>query len=216
MIFEIFLMFGAFSMKRKRATNAQIQNTNPKLRTPLLGKNTWETVNSFALPQTEMKFNEIHKSFSQFPTKFVNISEDIKAKLNQKKMSWGFFKHLETHKTFAQNVDEKTEYGMTALHSATNCNEVEVAKALVEAGVDINAQTHCGATALFFAAICDRLEIGKVLVDEGADLGLKAVRIFRQNPGWQYRKNSTTALQIAEDFNHGTFVKMLRKNMKTK
>jgi DnaJ-domain-containing protein 1 len=96
-----FLMLGAFSTKQKLAPKSQIQKSNEKLRMFLLKKVIWSTVDGFLLPQNEKKFNEIHKTFSQFPTKFENIS---KKEFGAKGMSWVFFEHFQTQKIFAQNV----------------------------------------------------------------------------------------------------------------
>ena len=115
-------------MEQKLATNAQTKNA--KLRTPLIKKDNWKTVDSFLLPQNEMKFNEIHKSFSQFPTKFENISEEIKGKLCRKEMNWIFFEHFETQKMFAKNVDEKTKNGWTALQ--VQCSDRKLCSVLDE------------------------------------------------------------------------------------
>jgi len=90
---------------------------------------------------------------------------------------------------------------MTSLHFAARMNEVKIASALIEAGVDINAKDDDGWTALHFAAGNDNLEIGKVLVDAGADLNIESI-------------NNETALQFAERYNHGIFATMLRKKMK--
>merc|ERR1712098_626696 len=124
----------------------------------------------------------------------------------QKRISWFFFKHLETQKMFAQNFDEKTENGKTALHFAARTNKIEIAKALIEAGADIDAKDgEIGWTALHRAALNDHLEIGKVLVDAGADLKIET------------KYSHETALQIAERhhcaYHSGELAEMLRKKI---
>jgi hypothetical protein len=198
-------MFGVFSTKRKRATNAQIQKSNAKSRTPLLAKNTWRSLNDFLLPQSETKLNEIHKSLRQFPSKFKNISKAIKGRLGKKKMNWLFFEHFDTQKIFAQNVDKRTKLEETALYCAARANEVEIAKAVIEAGVDINAKKHCNSwTALHCAALNGHLNIGKLLIESGADTKIES-------------RHKHSALQLAEIFRNGEFTelaKILRKAMR--
>ena len=198
-------------MKRKRTTtNAQVPKPNAKFtsayRAPRLGKNTWNIVDSFLLPKNENKFNEIHKSFSQFPTKYENISDHIKGRLFETgpfgwnwNVNWLFFKHFETDKIFAENVNEKNRLGWTALHYAAQLDEVEIAKAVIKAGVDIDAKSRFGITALHDAAIRNRLKIGQVLIEAGARLNIK------------YRNK--TALEFAVYYNSGGFAEMLRKKM---
>jgi hypothetical protein len=192
-------MFGAFSMKRKR-TNAQAQNPNKKLRTPLLGKDNWKTVDSFLLPQNETKFKKIHKSFCQYPTKYQNVTGDIiKTLYARRKTSWLFFKHFETQEMFAHKVDEKTEYGWPQLAWVAKKNEIQIARAVIEAGADINAK-YCGLTVLHRAVYFDHLEFGKMLVDAGADLKIET-------------SGNITALKIAELYSREAFAEMLRTNM---
>ena len=82
-------------------------------------------MDGFSLPQSEKQLHEIHKSFSHFPTKFKNISGEMKEKLKQ---NCFFFKHFETQEIFAQNVDEKNERGGTALHCIARLNIIETAQ----------------------------------------------------------------------------------------
>jgi len=213
--YVFFLIFAAFSMKRKRTANAQVRE--PKARrasphsTPLLGKKTWNIVHSFLLRQTEQKLNKIQKHFSQFPTKYENISDDIKRRLyvvnNPKhsmyaKVNCRFFKHFETEKMYAENVTNKNEFGWTVLHYATQRSEVTIAKAVIEAGVNIDATTNVGLTALHWTAIRNDLQIGRALVEADADLNIK----------YEYWQNKT-ALAMAVACNHNEFAEMLRKKM---
>lgn len=214
-------MFAAFSMDQKHAANTHIQKTKAKLRTALIGKDKWHTAYSFLLPQNEIKVSKIHKSFSQFPPKFKNISKKIGFFLDgatelafypsnfyREKPNWIFFEHFKTQKMFAQNFEEKNEWGWNALHCAAKFNEVEIANVLIEAGADIDEQVDnwgvyvsSGWTALHFAADKDNLKIGRVLVDAGASIKIKIHPL------------NDTALDIAERWNHIAFAKMLRKNM---
>lgn len=223
--FVLFIVFmlAVFYMKCKDTSHAQIQSAkaqmrepNVKLGMPLLEKNMWSTVDSFLLPQHEKKFNEIHKSFSRYPTKFKNVSEKMRKRLRGSKISWVFFKyfetqrpkmrwlffeHFETQEIFAQNVDEKNTLKMTALHFAARMNEVEIAKSLIDAGLDIDAKDDDGWTALHFAAGNNNLKIGKVLADASADMDIESI-------------NNETALEFAERYNHSDFAEILRQKMK--
>merc|ERR1712098_417541 len=158
-------------------------------------------VDNFLLPQNEIKFNQIHKCFSPFPTKYRNVSEKMKKKLYGKKRSWLFFENVETQEMFAQNVNQIDEYGETALHRAANWNDVKIAKALIEAGAYVDVQDANGETALHYAAFHGHLEIGKVLVDAGADLKIRT------------DLEDATALDFAEGFDSEAFAEMLRKKM---
>lgn len=203
----LFLMFAAFSMKRKRAErNSPTREPSAKricaYSTPLLGKETWSTAHSFLLPQNENKFNKMHKSFTQFFTKYEDISDKIrKGDFGAVCKNCLFFKHFKTDKIFAENVNEKYNFGMTALHIAANFNELEIAEAVIEARVNLNAKDIFGMTALHWAAIRNDLKIGRVLIEAGADLKI--------NNGY-----GKTALEVAVQENHVTFVDMIQKNLK--
>lgn len=179
--------------------------------THLLGKNMWNIVQESLTHQSEKKFSEIHKSFSQFPTKYENISDNINDKFFQKihqKMNWRFFKNLETQKIYAENVTEKAKIcGWTALHCAVGSNEVEIAKAVIDAGVEIDAKAELSdkyydITALHCAAIRNYLEIGRALIEAGADLNIKcAINDCKD----------VTVFEIAVTTNHAAFADMLCK-----
>jgi hypothetical protein len=168
----------------------------------MIRKNSWYTVDSFLLPQNETKFNEIHKSFSQFSPKFKNITEKIKKTLLAEEISWLFFEHLETQKMFAQNVDERSKWGRTALQCASGLNEVEIVSALIEASVDINAKDELGWAALHRAANLGHMEIAKILMDAGADLTIKTTY------------GNKTALQLSKRSKRAIFAEMVHKLMK--
>jgi ankyrin repeat protein len=143
----------------------------------------------------------MHKRFRQFSTKYGNVPDQSISKLREENESWRSFKHFEPHQISAENVTDKNQYEETPLHLATILEEVEIAKAVIEAGVDIDAKDDCDETALHFAAFLNRLEIGRVLIEAGADLNLKNC--------W-----NETAWKIAVDQNHAAFAEMLRKNMR--
>merc|ERR1712098_206243 len=167
--------------------------------------------------------NEIHRSFSQFTTQYENLSSKRKY-LFYKSSNWKLFKHFETQKIYAEYVAENNKCGWTALHQAVALNDVEIARALIVAGVDIDEQTNTDAlvqsmqaktgwlhmgdhTALHQAAWFNRLEIGRLLVDAGANFNKK------WDWGSAYVNEDLTALQIAFNRNNGEFAEMLLKKM---
>jgi len=70
------------------------------------------------------------------------------------------------------NVKEPT-FGSTPLISASVFGKTEVAKALIEAGADINLQNNEGSTALHSAAFLCHIEIVKMLLDKGVEKNLR-------------------------------------------
>merc|ERR1712098_594598 len=76
-------------------------------------------------------------------------------------------------KLLVENIHEADVEGFTALHHATFENLPEIAQALVEAKVDLNAQTEYGFSALHIAAIKNRLDIGNLLIDANANLNVR-------------------------------------------
>merc|ERR1712098_320513 len=140
---------------------------------PLLRKSTWKTGANFLTPGKEKKFNGSHKSFSGISSdhEYVDVSNEIIEELRSRgKVPWLFFEHSESRKLFAENVDEKDRNGITALHCATFENLPQVAKALIETGVDVNAKNRWERTALHYAATFNHLQMGKMLIDAGADV----------------------------------------------
>lgn len=59
--------------------------------------------------------------------------------------------------------------GSSALISAAVFGKTDIARALIEAGADVNLQNNEGSTALHSAAFLGRLEIVEMLLENGAD-----------------------------------------------
>lgn len=121
----------------------------------------------------------------------------------QDEMKWRFFKLLKSEEIFAENVATADESKYTALHHAVKWNDVEITKAVLAAGVDINARTGHAllrSTALHIAARLNHLEIGKLLVEAGADQNAKS------------KITNYTALQIATILGNEKFAKLLKEN----
>jgi ankyrin repeat protein len=81
---------------------------------------------------------------------------------------------VETAKTlFGQGAALDSDQGWTALMIATIEGHVEVVRALLEHGAQVNAGNNKGWTALRFAVSMDETEILRVLLDAGADANIK-------------------------------------------
>lgn len=79
---------------------------------------------------------------------------------------------------------------------ATRKSNIELVKALLAKGADVNAKSPYGATPLFFA--CDRsnVEIVKILLDAGADPNVQDT-FYKATPlGWALGKNNPEVLRL--------------------
>merc|ERR1712098_545738 len=164
---------------------------------------TWKTVANYFTPKTEKKFNEIHKCFRRIPNVYVDVSNSVIDKLYlsaERAPKWRFFKHLESRKLFAENVEERDYCGDTALILSAVLKLPKLAKALIEADVLVNAKDNYGFTALHCAAMGNCLEIGKMLIAAGANVN--AEDHFRCTP-----------LFWSNSWQHAEFTEMLEKEM---
>ncbi|EAY04057.1 ankyrin repeat protein, putative [Trichomonas vaginalis G3] len=103
---------------------------------------------------------------------------------------------LEYFLSFGLNINEKDEYGKTALHIAAMNNKKETAKVLISLGANVNEKTKNGQTALHIAAMNNKKETAKVLISLGANVNEKT-------------KNGQTALHIAAMNNKKETAKVL-------
>ncbi|EAY20762.1 hypothetical protein TVAG_391460 [Trichomonas vaginalis G3] len=71
------------------------------------------------------------------------------------------------------NVNEKDEYGKTALHYAAENNSKETAEFLISHGADINEENNDGKTALHCAAENNSEETAEFLISHGANINEK-------------------------------------------
>jgi len=118
----------------------------------------------------------MHRKFDQFCGEYKDVSDEVKAKLESTEMDWLFFKDSETHKIVAGNVDktsQTTRFGWTALHRVAVCtdDQFEIARALIEAGVNVNARNSDFRTALHeFARYNDDddAKLARALIEAGA------------------------------------------------
>ena len=71
-------------------------------------------------------------------------------------------------------VDVSDMVGMTALHHATEFNQTDVIKCLLNEGDDVNRQTRLSeSTPLHLAARYNKTEAVQLLLDNGADINLR-------------------------------------------
>ncbi len=70
---------------------------------------------------------------------------------------------------------QEPSMGSSALITAAVFGRTEIARALIEAGADVNLQNNEGSSALHSAAFLCRLEIVQLLLENGADTSLKNI-----------------------------------------
>lgn len=81
---------------------------------------------------------------------------------------------IHQHIMAGSDLDERDPtVGSSPLITAAVFGKTEVAKALIEAGADVNIKNNEGSTALHTAAFLCRTEIVQMLLDNGADKNLK-------------------------------------------
>jgi uncharacterized protein len=82
----------------------------------------------------------------------------------------GNMEAVQQHILAKSNLNEKDPFGGSSpLISATVFDKPEMAKVLIDAGVDLNFQNNDGSTALHTAAFFCRPEMVRMLLDKGAD-----------------------------------------------
>ena len=98
----------------------------------------------------------------------------------------GNLEAIEQHIAAGTDLNEKLgEDGHTALITATTLDHVDIVKALITGGADINQRTNDGSTPLITAAFLCRQAVVEALLDAGAD------KTLRSNAG-------TTALESVQ------------------
>ena len=93
-------------------------------------------------------------------------------------------------------INKPYSYGDTALIFASDRDHNEIAKILIEAGANVNAQNNTGHTALLTATHRGNPELMKILIEAGANVNTQA-------------NDGNTALMIAAFKSNGTIAKVL-------
>ena len=93
-------------------------------------------------------------------------------------------------------INEKDKDGQTPLHLAAQKGYVDIARALIDKGADVNAKNNYGGTPLRLAAWMGKADIAKVLIDKGADVNVKS-------------KDGETPLHMAARWGHADIAKAL-------
>ncbi len=70
-------------------------------------------------------------------------------------------------------INTQDDWGVTALHFATEEGDEEITQMLIEAGADVNIQTNNGWTPLHKATMGGHSEIVQMLIGAGADVNVK-------------------------------------------
>ena len=70
------------------------------------------------------------------------------------------------------NINWIDQFGYSALHIALSKGFDEIAKMLIEAGIDVNLQDSKGQTALHYCAFYNKPEIAKVIIRNGGSLNI--------------------------------------------
>ena len=76
---------------------------------------------------------------------------------------------INEHIAAGSDLNQRDDYGSTALHVAATFGKTDVARALIDAGADLEARNNDGSTALHVAAFFCRTEIVRMLLEHGAD-----------------------------------------------
>ncbi|CAE7236447.1 ankrd29 [Symbiodinium sp. CCMP2592] len=99
--------------------------------------------------------------------------------------SWTVLEAIKNHKTIfpdkvlleavrtASDIDERDEKGLTALMWAARKADVEIVKAILLAGANVNLQSHYGKTALMFAAQYNEPEVVEAVLKHKPELNLQ-------------------------------------------
>jgi len=110
----------------------------------------------------------------------VNNSTESKSKIKAPEMDIQLailndnFEIVQQHIEAGTDLNKKDAMsGSTPLITAASFNKIEIAKALVDAGVDLTIKNNDGATALHSASFFCRVEIVKILLNANADKSLR-------------------------------------------
>lgn len=104
------------------------------------------------------------------------ISEELKEKLMEFKIEEAKyrydFKELLDKVLKNKNINLQERTGWNLLHYVVEKNNIELARLLIENGIDINTQTSLGWTPLYIAVNSNNIELTKLLIEYGANVNL--------------------------------------------
>lgn len=134
-----------------------------------------------------VKMYKTNKKQNQCLNYFIenNLNNHNKRYVYIKLTKYGF---LEIIKRLDDYIDFKFKYGQTALHIATEYNQMKIVHYVIKNGMDINAVDNDGDTALHVALECDNNEIIKYLVFYEADQLIK-------------NRHSQSPIELAVEYN---------------
>ncbi|EAY22377.1 hypothetical protein TVAG_378560 [Trichomonas vaginalis G3] len=130
---------------------------------------------TFLMNEYQIKINllycGLHNNFESFLVYFdqtndVNKCFNISVKFNIPSFCEYFLSN-------GANINEKYEYGETALHFAAINNSKETAELLISHGININEKDKNGKAALHFAAINNNKETAELLISHGININEK-------------------------------------------
>jgi hypothetical protein len=146
----------------------------------------FEDFNPSDIPQTEPQFTLwIMKNA---PKAVLNPQEWFEGEFSKPEPNWvfiasiikelGIANRLKLHKGAKEELerigwDKEFIDSFTLLHWAAMEGHTELAKGLIEAGADVNAQDKYKWTPLHYAAMNNRIETAKMLIEAGADVNAK-------------------------------------------
>jgi len=170
----------------------------------------FEDFDSREIPQSEPQFTQW--IIKNAPKSFTNPQEWFEEELVKPEPDWayigfiikelGLANRLSIPKGDMEEIRELRGWSkefidsLTLLHWAIEYNHPELAKGLIEAGADMNAQDKNKQTPLHFVAMDNSIELARMLIDAGADVNAED-------------KDKQTPLHFVARFNHSEIAKML-------
>jgi ankyrin repeat protein len=86
----------------------------------------------------------------------------------------GNLEAIRQHIEAGSDLDERDPMGgASPLAIATVFGQIEVLKALIKAGADVNARNNEGSTPLIIATVFDQIEVSRALIEAGADVNAR-------------------------------------------
>lgn len=83
---------------------------------------------------------------------------------------FGYLDKVKQHIAYGTDLNQKDDYGSTALNVAITFNRTDVALELIDAGADLSITSPDGSTPLHLAAFFGRVDVVDALIAKGVDL----------------------------------------------